>query len=54
MRKYNLNEIDDTSNFQDTAKAGCIGKFIALKAYIEKGGNSQIVNLNFHLKKPPK
>ena len=37
------------SNFQDKAKAGLTGKFIALNAYIRKEESSQIINLSFHL-----
>lgn len=45
MRKYyNLNEIDGITNFQDTAKAGLLGTFVTLKAYIRKEECSQIIN----------
>lgn len=42
------------SNFQDTARAGLTGKFIALKSYIRKKESSRIINLSFHLKKAKK
>lgn len=41
-------------NFQLTAKAGLIQKFIALNAYIRKEERFQTVNLDFHLKKVKK
>ena len=39
-----------TQNLQNAAKALLRGKFIAIKAYIQKQGNHQIKNLNLHLK----
>ena len=39
-----------TQNLWDTVKAVLTGTFIAIQAYLEKQGKSQINNLTLHLK----
>ena len=39
-----------TQNLRDAAKAVLRGKFIAIQSYLKKQENSQINNLNLHLK----
>ena len=46
----NENENTATQNLWDTVKALLRGRFIALQAYLKKQENSQINNLNLHLK----
>ena len=39
-----------TQNLRDAAKAVLRGKFIAIQSYLKKKENSQINDLNLHLK----
>ena len=53
IKKYletNDNENMTTPNLWDAAKAVLRGKFIAIQSYLNKKENSQINDLNLHLK----
>ena len=57
IKKYleiNDNENMMAQNLWDAAKALLRGKFIAIQSYLKKEENSQINNLNLHLKQSEK
>ena len=52
--EINCNKNMKTQNLWDSVKAGLIGRFIAIQAYLKKQEKHQINNLPLHLKQPEK